>query len=199
MSSSVSAFGKEVGLLHEVIVTGRKVGADRTFWSILAHDEEMFRKVVDLVNEKFMITKKFMITVDHNRALPDVIKAGNYSWVHSKITVEHFPVKGGGKHTVLIRLLHFYPEDDVISEMKKQGYRPATIEELLAFGERYHNPQKEFLILALGSVCMWEDPDNDDRRVAALGWDGSRYLDLHCFDPKGCGSYRYAAVHVSKS
>lgn len=40
-----SDFGKDVGLVHEAIITGRKVGADREFWARLAHDEEFFRKV----------------------------------------------------------------------------------------------------------------------------------------------------------
>lgn len=43
-------FGKDLGLMSEVIVTGRKVGADRQFWSRLAHDEEKFREIVVAVN-----------------------------------------------------------------------------------------------------------------------------------------------------
>lgn len=43
-------FGADLGLLHEVAVTGRKVGADETFWATLAHDETMFRQVVNMVS-----------------------------------------------------------------------------------------------------------------------------------------------------
>lgn len=43
-------FGKDLGLMSEVVVTGRKVGADRQFWSRLAHDEQKFREVVVAVN-----------------------------------------------------------------------------------------------------------------------------------------------------
>jgi len=39
-------FGKDHGLVHEVIVTGRKVGAEQGFYSALAHDEELFRRLV---------------------------------------------------------------------------------------------------------------------------------------------------------
>ena len=42
-------FGKDQGLMHEVIVTGRKVGAYKNFWSSLAHDKELFKKVVSMV------------------------------------------------------------------------------------------------------------------------------------------------------
>ena len=43
-------FGSDHGLVHEAVVTGRKVGAGEEFWATLAHDEAMFRRVVDLVN-----------------------------------------------------------------------------------------------------------------------------------------------------
>ena len=42
-------FGKDYGLIHEAIVTGRKVGAGREFWTRLAHDETLFDKVVGYV------------------------------------------------------------------------------------------------------------------------------------------------------
>lgn len=42
-------FGKDLGLVHEAVVTGRKVGAGPEFWSALAHDEGLFRKVVGIV------------------------------------------------------------------------------------------------------------------------------------------------------
>ena len=45
----LSDLGREVGLLHEVLVTGRKVGADREFYTKLAHDKALFDRVVSLV------------------------------------------------------------------------------------------------------------------------------------------------------
>ena len=45
-ATSESVFGKEVGLMHEVIVTGRKVGADKVFWTELAQNEELFARIV---------------------------------------------------------------------------------------------------------------------------------------------------------
>ncbi len=42
-------FGRDLGLMKEVVVTGRKVGAGREFWSKLAHDEQLFREAVTLV------------------------------------------------------------------------------------------------------------------------------------------------------
>jgi hypothetical protein len=43
-------FGTDHGVMHEMIVTGRSVGADREFYSKLAHDSALFRQVVNFVN-----------------------------------------------------------------------------------------------------------------------------------------------------
>lgn len=50
LTSTDEDFGKDHGLIHEVVVTGRKVGAGHGFWSKLAHDESLFKKVVTLVD-----------------------------------------------------------------------------------------------------------------------------------------------------
>jgi len=43
-------FGKDHGLVHEAIVTGRSVGAGKAFWARLAHNAALFRKVKDFVD-----------------------------------------------------------------------------------------------------------------------------------------------------
>lgn len=48
-------FGTDLGLLSELVVTGRKVGSPeelRKFFSKLAHDESLFREVMDRVLER---------------------------------------------------------------------------------------------------------------------------------------------------
>lgn len=45
----VKEFGRDYGLIHEAVVMGRKAGADQNFWAALAHNEELFRNVVELV------------------------------------------------------------------------------------------------------------------------------------------------------
>jgi hypothetical protein len=49
IEEAVEEFGKDHGLIHEAVVTGRKVGAGQAFWKKLAHDEELFGKVVAFV------------------------------------------------------------------------------------------------------------------------------------------------------
>lgn len=47
----IEEFGKDHGLIHEMIVTGRKVGAGRAFYAALAHDETLFRRVVETIEQ----------------------------------------------------------------------------------------------------------------------------------------------------
>ncbi len=49
-SNKEEIFGQDNGLIHEAVITGRKVGAGRKFWSSLAHNQTLFEEVVDLVN-----------------------------------------------------------------------------------------------------------------------------------------------------
>jgi len=49
--STENEFGKEIGLIHQAAVTGRSVGADRKFWSVVAHDKSLMKKFVDIVEE----------------------------------------------------------------------------------------------------------------------------------------------------
>lgn len=48
-------FGKDHGLIHEVVVTGRKFGAGEEFWAALAHREDIFAKVFALVTESLRV------------------------------------------------------------------------------------------------------------------------------------------------
>lgn len=51
-ASAKNEFGKDACLMSEVIVTGRKVGADREFWAAIAHDRVLFQKVADFVKKE---------------------------------------------------------------------------------------------------------------------------------------------------
>ena len=44
-------FGKDLGLIHQVILAGREIGADATFWAFLAYDKKVFAQVVELVKD----------------------------------------------------------------------------------------------------------------------------------------------------
>ena len=193
MSNGASEqFGKDLGLMHEVIVTGRKVGAGRDFWAALAHNEEMFKKVVDLVNPR----PSFKVLVDYTKPLKEMIVAGKYDWVNGDITQERFPIKGTGQKEVEVTLFHFnktITSDQVISEMDKAGYRPARLEELLALGVSQPELQKQFPVVAVGSV--WRRNPGGHRNVPYLHWfSAERCLGLYWFEGGWGGHWRFAAV-----
>ena len=119
---------------------------------------------------------KYKIVVDYDRLLAQMIQDGNYDSVHDSIIAEHFPVSGEGRHTISVVLLHFSRAmtfDKVLVEMNKQGYRPATIEKLLALGAAHPDIQRDHPIAALGS--FWRDPYGRLRVPQLLscehGWD----------------------------
>lgn len=58
MHTSTSEFGKDHGLIHEAVVTGRKVGAGAIFWSRLAHDKKLFRRVVKEVVQMMVVATR---------------------------------------------------------------------------------------------------------------------------------------------
>jgi hypothetical protein len=126
-------------------------------------------------------------------SLKEMIAAGRYDWVNSDITAKRF-----GPETLSLgqepKLFHFdrdISSEDAIAEMEKQGYRPATLGDLLKFGAENSEEQRKFPIVALGSVARV----GGDRDVAYLGRSASgRSLDLYWFDdvwPRHC---RFLAV-----
>jgi hypothetical protein len=150
---------------------------------------------VSTATRTLAITDTFMVTVDYNRSLHEMIKAGNYDYANDSITAENFPIKGEGKVDTEIILVHFnrsISSDDAIREMDQLGLRPAVLPELLAFGEMHPAVQKEFPIVALGSV--WRN-GGGSRVVPFLGrWDAERKLYLLGFVGGWGGNFRFAAV-----
>lgn len=140
----------------------------------------------------------FTAIVDYTRSLKGMIQAGKYDWVNDDITAKHFPVKGSGKMEVVFEPMHFnrsISSDNAIAEIKQKGRRPAKIEELLAFGEKYPEEQRKFPIVGLGSVCqLWRGyrivpylDGCDGWRSLGLGWCGHDWDD----------DYRFLAVRES--
>lgn len=193
MSKDVVSRTLSVHQEHELLMKLEDAGLSKEEAQLIidSKDNELARKIVDLVRTR----PAYNIVVDYNRSLADMIKAGKYDRVDSGINTEHFPLKGKGKHelTAILFLFDRYIEsDDAIVEMDKQGYRPATIEELLALGEKYPKLPKEFPIIALGSV--WRNPDGD-RSVPYLYWlILERNLNLGWFDDRWNASCRFLAL-----
>ncbi len=135
----------------------------------------------------------FEILVDYTQTLEAMIAAGRYDWANSDITAKRFPVEGEGKVTKKAKLYHFnrsMTSEEVIRELDKQGKRPATIEELLAFGAQHPEIQRQFPVVALGSSAEV----GGCRYVAYLRRFGSlRHLLLRYWNGDWRGCYRFLA------
>ena len=137
----------------------------------------------------------YPLSVDYGRSMRGVAKAGRYDWMNPDTISPNFPTKREGTAEVEVELVHFnrgISTDEALGELDRMGYRPAEVHELLAFGEKYPKVQREFPIVALGSV--WQDR-NGDRSVPCLGRDGSeRGLSLDWVEDDWYEVYRFAAV-----
>jgi len=137
-------------------------------------------------------SESLTITVDYGLSLTEMIAQGRYDWTNRDITEECFPVKGIGKVERGVELIHLgydISSDDALKELTKRGLRPATIEELLAFGAKYPDLQRKFPIVGLGSSAHVSGfryvpylHGSVARRVLNLDWydhgwyDGDRFL-----------------------
>lgn len=121
----------------------------------------------------------YPIAVDYGMRVEEAIELGKYDWVNKSITQGHFPTEGKGKAKLKMELVHFerytpVPYKKATEELDRMGYRPAELMELLAFGEKYPDVQREFPIVALASV--WRDSDGNRLVPYLYGGDGSRRI-----------------------
>jgi len=155
----------------------------------------MSKKSKTRVSDKEPTGTVYLLSVNYRRSVEDAVKAGRYDWTKSDITSRNFPTKRKGTAEVAVELVHFnrsISTDEALSELDRMGYRPAELHELLAFGEKYPEVQREFPVVALGSVWQYR---YGDRRVPYLFRLGSeRYLNLYWFGDDGGGVFRFAAV-----
>jgi hypothetical protein len=91
---SASNFGKDFGVVHEAVITGRKVGADEKFWAKLAHNEDLFSRFVKVAEgyaEENIKPIKYIIDCDVPPFIPDGWgvekheKGGEFEWNPEKV------------------------------------------------------------------------------------------------------------------
>ena len=144
-------------------------------FTMFTHIEEPTKGLLDAL-AKFLpkpAGNLYPLTVDYSRTVADGIRAGRYDYVNSDITARHFPTTRTGTHEEKVELMHLDRDistEDALREMDAHGYRPADLHELLAFGEKYPEIQREFPVVALGSV--WRSRAGS-RYVPSLDGDGT--------------------------
>lgn len=93
------------------------------------------------------------LSIDYSIGLSELIAAGDYAYVSQDITAANFPwPKRWGE--VIATLIHSdrpLNSEEALLVMKSEGLRPASIFELLTFGNQYPGQQHKYPIVALGS------------------------------------------------
>lgn len=134
------------------------------------------------------------MTVDYDRTVEEGVRAGKYDYANSDITSEHFPTKRQGEaqlEPILVHFNRYIGSDEVITELDKLGLRAGETRELLAFGAKHPDKQREFPIVALDGP--WQETD-DHRDVSCLNyWLGKRGLRLPWFGVVWHRDYRFLA------
>jgi len=153
-------------------------------------------KIADAVAGIIQTVKNiFRVIIDYGKSLSEMVASGKYNWVNPDINAKNFSVEGTGKVEANIELIHFnrtMESDEVLRELDRMGYRPANLPELLAFGASYPEKQREFPIVALGSI--WRRLGGR-RNVAFLySCAGGRKLDLGWCENGWGDRCRFAAV-----
>ncbi len=146
-----------------------------------------------VVNAK--LREEYVVFLDYGKSVEEMVSAGQYKRKNSDINSKNFPTKGEGTANVNLELVHFgksVSSEYVLVYLKENGMRPATVEELLAFGATYPKIQREFPIICLGS--SWVDSDGT-RSVPYLDGRGSeRDLNLCWLDVDWLASCRFLAA-----
>lgn len=124
----------------------------------------------------------YPVAVDYTKTIDEMVSAGHYDWKNDDINSKNFSVSGEGVVNVNLELIHLnkmISSEDVLAYLEKNGMRPATIAELLAFGATHPEVQREFSIICLGS--SWVDSDGDRLVPCLYGGGSGRGLSLRWF------------------
>ena len=138
-SDAISRFGTDLGLMHEVIITGRRAGADARFYTKLVQDVDLFRAVVRFFRAKtawrippIEVSHHLRINQLVNNAEVEVCSKDQHEF--SACNIDAYDPTTSGSHHVSIEIQQFpvgVPLHCILAEIKESGYRPATLREIL--------------------------------------------------------------------
>jgi hypothetical protein len=193
-----SGIGKAVETFIALIEEVEDLGGSDEDTRRIKTDKTLRRQIAELLVSDRVISGRHNIVVNYDMPLANLIAAGRYDWKNGDINDQNFPISGSGTSETEIALFHFNKSmstDVVLDELDKRGFRAATLRELLALGADQPELQRQFPIIALGSI--WRDPC-DNRGVAFLGRNGAeRYLSLDWCEGDLGDFCRFAAVRKS--
>lgn len=107
--------------------------------------------------------ESFVVQVDYDKTVKELVEACNFDMIYDTISNPGFipnfgPFDEKGQKELQIHLVvfdHKISNNMALKELKRQGYRPATLKELLALTITMTKSKikKEYPIIALGSTC----------------------------------------------
>ena len=149
--------------------------------------------IVDLLSvvAKNIANNIFRVFVDYSQSLMEMLELGRYNSWDSRVE-ENFDFPNSDYCTELdIELIRFdraMTTDEIVHMMAVKNFRPTTLSELLAFGATYPEKQREFDIVALGTI------GRDDVVVFLWGNEQGRGLMTERYHNKWNCDFRFAAV-----
>jgi hypothetical protein len=218
----VSAAGTAGDIFQKLAQAVYERGGNDDALRLIIADEDLRGRLADLIMEtqqEGSARLSYRITVDWTRSLAEMIAAGRYDSSNSAITEGHFPLPSpenvseqsrhprrgayrtpgeftddGAVEVEPVHLNRLMKTEEVLAELDRRGLRPATLPELLAFGEKHPDVQRKFPVVALGSV--WAGPSGYRCVPCLSGYSGDRSLDLDWDEPgdEWGGNYRFLAV-----
>lgn len=206
MARPVSELLKNFGKMFEVVKTLVNAvldmgGNDEDILRILK-DKKLAPKFAEMLLAERRITIPDgceVLSVDYALKLIDAITAAAFDWKNDDIVEKNFPNQAHetGEQNLQVKLYHFGKDmssEDVVSAMDKDGFRPATLRELLAYAVKNPDEQRKYPIVGLGSV--WSHGDR--RGVPYLDLGGyERGLGLPWWSSRWFGRSRFLAVRKS--
>ena len=201
VSAIVSGAGLLTSIFTELVDAVRERGGTDEDIHRLAtpQGKELIGKIADvIVGKSQSVGEVYPVTINYDLSLKGMVRVGGYDWVNDNIIDKNFPVTGEGQGVVTLELVHCnrpMTSDEALAELAQRGMRPATLPELLAFGAKYPNVQREFPVAALGSVWRLRF---GGRCVPFLwGRSGKRNLNLNWLDHRWNTRDRFLAVRNS--
>ena len=186
MSTEFASAELTVGQLNAFV---KKAGGKDVVLGVLRGTKEIVIKTISYS------VATYTILVDETKMVEELVEDGSFDWSNDNTVSTNFTKPEGGSTSEKdMGIFHFgenISSEDAIAKMKAEGYRPATIWDLLGFAKKHPDLQREFPIVALGSVAIV----TGFRRVAFLYGSGSECgLDLGYLDVVWGGGCRFLAV-----
>ncbi len=189
MDSTVSLgnFGKDLGLMHELVLAGRKLGVGSDFFSKLAHNPMLFRRVIEMVkadttsysSELMDVSEIFTVMPDYRANLQAQRAACDFDTIVLRDKNQHL---GSISHPVelpdvvdtrYMRIDNPKSIEKINSIIREAGKRPANIWELFSFARLYPDIQRSFVIIALGTPLRIDYTNYGRSLFPAIGGDSS--------------------------